>query len=45
MLAFTRITIPSREKFYGYLFAYYADALAAHQLCGFKECFSPLVKQ
>jgi len=48
MLASTGITIPSDphgEKFYGYLFAYHADALAAHQLCGFKECFSPLVKQ
>lgn len=48
MLATTGITIlsdPHREKFYGYLSAYHADALAAHQLCGFKECFSPLVKQ
>jgi len=48
MLASTGITIPSDphgEKFYGYLFAYYTDALAAHQLCGFKECFSLFVKQ
>lgn len=44
MFASTGITIPSAphgEKFYGYLFAYHADALAAHQLCGFKECFLP----
>ncbi|XP_011860116.1 PREDICTED: uncharacterized protein LOC105557481 [Vollenhovia emeryi] len=48
ILASTGITIPSDsygEKFYGYLFAYHGDALAVHQLCGFKECFSPLVKQ
>ncbi|XP_036146952.1 uncharacterized protein LOC118648006 isoform X1 [Monomorium pharaonis] len=48
MLASTGIIIssdPQGEKFYGYLFAYHADALAAHQLCGFKECFSPRVKQ
>lgn len=47
-LASTGITIPSDphgETFYGYLFAYHADALATHQLCGFKECFSPRVKQ